>query len=40
MLLEPIKLEFQVSDTYLGFLSGIAFAAFYTIMGIPMSRIA
>ncbi len=32
ILLEPIREEFQVSDTYLGFLSGIAFAAFYTII--------
>jgi predicted MFS family arabinose efflux permease len=38
ILLEPIKAEFQVSDTYLGFLSGIAFAAFYTVMGIPIAR--
>ncbi|MBW2383516.1 MAG: MFS transporter, partial [Deltaproteobacteria bacterium] len=38
MLLEPIKREFQVSDTYLGFLSGIAFAAFYTLMGLPIAR--
>lgn len=38
ILLEPIKEEFQVSDTYLGFLSGIAFAAFYTVMGIPIAR--
>jgi MFS family permease len=38
ILLEPIKREFQVSDTYLGFLSGIAFAAFYTVMGIPIAR--
>jgi MFS family permease len=40
MLLEPIKREFQVSDTYLGFLSGIAFAAFYTLMGLPIARFA
>lgn len=38
ILLEPIKEEFDVSDTYLGFLSGIAFAAFYTVMGIPIAR--
>lgn len=38
ILLEPIKREFQVSDTYLGFLSGIAFAAFYTVVGIPVAR--
>ncbi|MFB3112309.1 MAG: MFS transporter, partial [Gemmatimonadales bacterium] len=38
ILLEPIKEEFQVSDTYLGFLSGFAFAAFYTVMGLPIAR--
>ncbi|MFT5443353.1 MAG: MFS family permease [Myxococcota bacterium] len=38
ILLESIKEEFQVSDTYLGFLSGIAFAAFYTMVGIPIAR--
>ena len=38
ILLEDIKKPFDVSDTYLGFLSGIAFALFYTIMGIPIAR--
>ena len=38
ILLESIKEEFQVSDTYLGLLSGIAFAALYTIAGIPIAR--
>ena len=38
IVLQPIKEEFQVSDTALGFLSGIAFAAFYTVMGIPIAR--
>jgi MFS family permease len=38
ILLQSIKEEFQVSDTYLGFLSGIAFAALYTIVGIPIAR--
>ncbi len=38
ILLQPIKEEFGVSDTYLGFLSGIAFAAFYTVLGIPIAR--
>ena len=37
ILLEPIKNEFHVSDTALGFLSGIAFAAFYTMVGIPVA---
>ena len=38
ILLEDIKETFDVSDTYLGFLSGIAFALLYTIMGIPIAR--
>jgi MFS family permease len=38
ILLQSIKEEFQVSDTFLGFLSGIAFAALYTIAGIPIAR--
>jgi MFS family permease len=38
ILLQPIKDEFGVSDTMLGFLSGPAFAIFYTIVGIPIAR--
>jgi MFS family permease len=38
ILLESIKEDFQVSDTYLGLLSGFAFAALYTIAGIPIAR--
>lgn len=38
ILLDSIKAEFEVSDTYLGFLSGIAFALLYTIAGIPIAR--
>jgi len=37
ILLEPIKHELALSDTQLGFLSGIAFAIFYATLGIPMS---
>jgi MFS family permease len=37
ILLEPIKLEFGVSDTALGLLGGIAFAAFYSTFGIPIA---
>jgi len=37
ILLEPIKLEFGVSDMYLGLLSGIAFAAFYATLGMPIA---
>lgn len=40
ILLEPIKAEFQLTDTQLGFLSGFAFAIFYSIMGIPLAKLA
>ncbi len=40
ILLEPIKQELGASDTAMGFLGGIAFAAFYTILGIPIARMA
>ncbi len=38
ILLEPIKQELQVSDTAMGFLTGIAFALLYTLAGIPIAR--
>jgi MFS family permease len=38
ILLEPIKLEFALSDTQAGLLSGLAFALFYCILGIPLAR--
>jgi MFS family permease len=38
ILLEPIKQELHLSDTALGFLTGIAFALFYTFAGIPIAR--
>ena len=34
----PIKAEFDVSDTAMGFLVGFAFALFYTIAGLPIAR--
>jgi MFS family permease len=37
LLLEPIKLEFGVSDGALGLLGGIAFAGFYATLGIPVA---
>lgn len=40
ILLEPIKHELGVSDTKMGLLSGIAFAAFYVVAGIPLARFA
>jgi MFS family permease len=38
MLLQPIKDDLHLSDTQLGFLTGIAFALFYVILGIPIAR--
>lgn len=40
ILMEPVRLELGLSDTQLGFLSGIAFALFYATLGIPIARIA
>lgn len=40
MLVEPIKQDLQVSDTQIGLLQGFAFAVFYTLVGIPMGRLA
>ena len=40
ILLEPIKAEFQLTDTQLGFLTGFSFAVFYTLFGIPLARLA
>ena len=38
ILVEPIKEEFGASDTEMGFLTGFAFAVFYTFAGIPIAR--
>jgi predicted MFS family arabinose efflux permease len=38
LLLEPIKEDLGLSDTQLGFLTGIAFALFYATLGLPMAR--
>ena len=38
VLLQDIKLGLSLSDTQLGFLTGLAFAFFYAVMGIPIAR--
>lgn len=38
LTLQSIKSDFGLSDTQLGFLTGIAFALFYSVMGIPIAR--
>ena len=40
ILLPAIKTEFVIDDWVLGFLTGPAFAIFYTIMGIPIATLA
>lgn len=40
ILMEPIKADLHLSDTQLGFLSGIAFAIFYATLGIPIALVA
>jgi predicted MFS family arabinose efflux permease len=37
-LLEPIKKDLGASDTQMGLLAGLAFALFYTFLGIPLAR--
>ena len=40
ILLEPIKQELALNDTQLGLLGGLAFALFYTTLGIPIAALA
>jgi len=38
ILAEPIKRDLHLSDTQIGLMTGLAFSAFYTIVGIPIAR--
>jgi MFS family permease len=38
LLLQDIKVDLSLSDTQLGLMSGIAFALFYSVLGIPIAR--
>jgi predicted MFS family arabinose efflux permease len=40
ILAEPIARDLDLSDTQIGVLTGLAFALFYTAMGVPIARIA
>ncbi len=40
ILLEPIKHDLGLSDTALGFLTGIVFALFYATLGVPIAMLA
>ncbi len=37
ILLQPIKIDLGLSDTQLGFLSGLTFAIFYATLGVPIA---
>ncbi len=38
LLMQDIKVDLDLTDTQLGILSGIAFALFYSVLGIPIAR--
>ena len=38
ILAEPIRLELGLSDTQIGLMTGLAFALFYTVLGLPIAR--
>src|SRR5580658_11115180 len=40
ILAVPIKSELHLSDSQLGLMGGLAFALFYTLLGIPIARLA
>ena len=40
VMIEPIKHEFGASDTSMGLISGLAFAAVFAVLGLPAGRLA
>lgn len=40
LLVEPMKRDLDISDTQMSLLQGLSFALFYTLMGLPLGRIA
>ena len=40
ILVQPIKNELHISDTAMGLLTGLAFSVFYSVMGVPIARLA
>jgi MFS family permease len=40
ILAEPIKNELHIADWQIGLMSGFAFAIFYTVLGLPIARMA
>jgi len=40
LLIEPIRADMEISDTQISLLLGLAFSIFYTVLGIPIGRLA
>ena len=40
LLVQPIRADLTISDTQFSLLAGIAFSLFYTVMGVPLARLA
>jgi MFS family permease len=40
LLVEPIKRDLRISDTQMSLLMGLSFGIFYTLLGIPIARLA
>lgn len=40
LLVEPIRADLGISDTQVSLLAGLAFSIFYTLMGVPLARLA
>lgn len=40
LLIEPMKEDMHLTDMHIGLVQGLAFALFYTVMGIPIARMA
>ena len=40
LLVAPIRRDLGITDTQMGVLYGLAFALFYTLLGIPLGRLA
>ncbi len=40
LLVEPIRADLQITDTQVSLLQGLAFAIFYSVLGVPIARLA
>ena len=40
LLVQPIRRDLGISDTQIGLLAGFAFALFYSVLGVPIARLA